>query len=701
MKPGKLIHSLRKGEKIALAFLLLLAAWSGFEVGQAFYLENSDAAPISGGTYTEGAVGKVGSINPLLAQQGSVTHDLVSLVFSGLTQYDPQTGQITPDLAEFQRSANGKEYTFTLRKDAFWHDGQPVTADDVVFTYNTLIKDPAFKGAVLTYNDYSGIRVTKVDDATVQFLLESPDSFFLVKTMVGLLPEHLLRGESPELLDTAPFNFSPIGSGPYRYVSQVPFADHTEYDLEAFDRYYQGKPGIESIAYKVFPGAEELAKNLGALDGLRNVPPELEKELEKKGALKVQSHHLPQYVALFINSESAFLKNSGVRLALQLGTDKQALAESIGESRTIDTPLLEINQESWRLQYNVQSANGALFDTEWKIPNKEALQDQLAAAQPEQAAPPSPTAQVTAITSPNGGKDTRITQPAVTLGGTAPAGTEALFIDDYRLQKFVPGERQWSYTAKAELGNLKEGKNVYTVYAQDAEGKKEALDAITITYSTQQGLSGEEKDLVEKGNLQAPELPVRVRGDGTPLVLNLITSEKPEAYAQVAGTLQQQWKKIGVGLAIEVLSPADFQERVSKRDYDLLIFGQSLGYNLDAYPYWHSSQAKAEGLNLSQFKSFVADSLLEKARLESDDSKRKQTLEELQETISNEVPAVFLYSPAYRFALSQNVKNPSIEKLATATDRLAHIEQWSARVNRHFKPGTGVLTFLRWAARQL
>ena len=160
--------------------------------------------------------------------------------------------------------------------------------------------------------------------------------------------------------------------------------------------------------------------------------------------------------------------------------------------------------------------------------------------------------------------------------------------------------------------------------------------------------------------------------------------------------IKTQWQKIGVEVNVEVLENTEFQKRLVKRDYDLLLFGQNLGYNPDTYPYWHSSQAKEEGLNLSQFKNFIADTLLEKARSERDDKERKETLKELQSLMSDQAPAVFLYSPTYYSAFSNKIQNVVLDNLASPTDRLASINQWSSKIDRHFKPGTTLFTFFTW-----
>lgn len=700
MKLRKLINRLTKWEKVTLTILILVLVFSAYRIGRAFYLEHSETQFVPGGVYVEGAVGELGILNPLFVQQGTVTHDIVELIFSGLTKFDTDSGEIVGDLANVKVDSSGKEYTFVLKDGATWHDGEPVTANDVLFTYNDVIKNPEFSGNILNYNDYTGIKVTKIDDRTVQFLLEKPDSFFLVKTMVGILPQHLLENEPVAYLDSSPFNYAPIGTGPYRYVSEVPFADNTEIGLEAYEDFYDGKPNIDSVLYKVFDSFDDLKKNLSKISAVRTVPNSEEDFFLKRDRFALERYQLPQYVAVFINSEAPKLKESGVRLALQLGTDKESLVQKINEVKIIDTPLLEIDQENWIHQYSVKKANGALYETQWQIPNKEEVipeEEQEDEEEPEQ----DPTVTVTNINSPNGGKNWTTTQDTITITGTAPANTKAIIINDYELQKFTPGDSGWSYVASTRFDNLKAGENIYEVYALDFNEEKTLLDAIKITFgsATSSSASEEEAAKLKEENEQASPLPTRVNDDGEPLVLNLITSERPEVYGQVAQIIAEQWKKIGVELDIEVLPNQQLQERLSNREYDLLIFGQNLGYNLDAYPYWHSSQAIEGGLNLSQFKNFVVDSLLEKARLESDENRQK-TLNDIQRIISQEVPAIFLYSPTYYTALSKNIKNAPFQHLATTTDRLNNIETWYAKADRRLRDDVNFFTFFPWLLKQ-
>ncbi len=697
----KKLGRLTQIEKIVVAFLAIIVVITGFQVGNAFYNEHSDIFPVKGGVYTEGVVGKVGLINPLYVHQGSLTHDLTQLVFSGLSKYDPKTRDVVGDLAEFTVSENGKEYTFTIKENAKWHDGVKVTSDDIIFTYDTVINHPAFNGLILNYNDYSGIKVAKIDERTVQFLLEEADSFFLVKTITGLLPEHVLGHLPVEVLDGAPFNQVPTGSGPYRFISMAPIDNYAEITLEAFEDHYNKEPNIPTIQIKVFSDYKELIKHVNDLDGIRNLPEEFTEKILNRGRLNLIRYHLPQYVAAFINTQSPILKNGDVRLALQLGTDKKSLIESLNQSKIIDTPLLEINQMDWVYQYSVKKANGALYETEWQLPeviedeevievdeNGEVIESEEIEAEPEY------------ITGPNGGVNWQTTDTKITLTGTTPPKTKMVVVNDYELQKYVPGDPGWSYMASFDFGNLKKGENTFDVYAINFTEEKELIDSITIVQGTENEFVEKELEKLAVENEAAVTVPIRTNAEGQALTLKLITPENPSDYAEVASILKEQWKKIGVNLEVATLDAEAFQEALFKRDYDLLIFGQNLGYNLDAYPYWHSSQAKEGGYNLSQFKNFIVDSLLDKVRTESSDEDRQKTLNDIQEIIRKEVPAVFLYSPTYYFALSDSIQNSYFENLATASDRFTCIADWYGRVNRQFNEGVTPFTFAGWMIKQ-
>lgn len=167
--------------------------------------------PTSSRHYIEGALGRAASISPLTART-QVDRDLVALVFAGLLRNGPN-GTLVPDLAEhWSVDDDGKTWTVRLRDDARWHDGEPVTANDVLFTIRAL-RDPAYSGPATT--SWSEVRVAVVDERTVTFTLDTPLGGFLQALTQPIAPAHLLEDVPIELLAEHPFGEDPIGAGPF------------------------------------------------------------------------------------------------------------------------------------------------------------------------------------------------------------------------------------------------------------------------------------------------------------------------------------------------------------------------------------------------------------------------------------------------------------------------------------------------------
>ena len=164
--------------------------------------------------YVEGALGAPVSVTPLTART-QVDRDLVALLFSGLLRNGPQ-GAVVPDLAEgWSVNAAGTTWTVDLREDARWHDGQPVTAEDVVFTIRAL-QDPAYSGPSST--SWSEVEVAASGPQRVTFTLETPLGGFLQALTQPLAPAHLLADIPIADLADDTFGRQPVGSGPFALV---------------------------------------------------------------------------------------------------------------------------------------------------------------------------------------------------------------------------------------------------------------------------------------------------------------------------------------------------------------------------------------------------------------------------------------------------------------------------------------------------
>ncbi len=328
----------------ALVALLLVGRW---------VWESSRILPERGGTHIEAVAGRPQYINPLLAQFNEIDRDLVSLIFAGLVKVGA-TGNIEPDLAErWETSPDGKTYTFFLRGDRKWHDGKPVTADDVICTLR-LLQDPNFPGLPDLAALWRGVVVSKLDERTVRFTLAEPYGPFLEQATLGIVPNHLL-GNIPaaQLLDQ-PFNGSPIGAGPFK-VTQ---ANAQQITLAPDPAYPGPKPYLETLTFRFYssPRAAITALAEGQATGARYVPTAEMAQISRNERSRLFSvPNAGRATVLFFNLRRPPFADADVRRALALAVDRDTLiAEALaGQGQPAYGP---INPLSWAYRQPQQTA---------------------------------------------------------------------------------------------------------------------------------------------------------------------------------------------------------------------------------------------------------------------------------------------------------------------------------------------------------
>lgn len=174
------------------------------------------------------------------------------------------------------------------------------------------------------------------------------------------------------------------------------------------------------------------------------------------------------------------------------------------------------------------------------------------------------------------------------------------------------------------------------------------------------------------------------KGDEEPttLKITLVTTEWPELQS-VAGILQKQWSKVGAKIEIKILNIAEIQqEYIRPREYQALLFGEVLGAEPDPFPFWHSSQKRDPGLNLSLYHNNDVDKLLVDARKTFDPEKRKEKYKEFQKLVIGDVSVVFLYNPYYLYPVSKKIKGIEIENVPVPSKRFSGIEKWYIKTKR-------------------
>lgn len=549
----KTFRSFSTKEEIISVILVIIIVISTYSF---FSSKNTAADPTETEeeVFVEGIAGKIKTLNPLFVEFNNAERDICSLIFSGLSKYDPVQKKVVEDIATHTLDFDKRIYTFMVKDSAYWHDGTKVTANDVYFTYHDIIQNPNFKNPILKSN-FHGIEIKKIDEKTVEFHLTEPNSFFFTNTVIGLLPEHIWKDVPVSELDKNELNLTPVGSGPYKVKEPYNLVeDHGEVALEAFENYYGEKPKIQNVVFYVFKTWEDLIENRNAVHGISKI--HVEKDLEKIVSEKyfnIYDYYLPQYTAMFINTDAPFLKDKKVRLGLLKSINKEELTRLLGSKRRIDTPLLELNQEEWLNKYSIEEAQGAFYDSGWRFDSDEE--------------------------------------------------------HEKRIRKNKDGK-----LFKLKLIALK----------PDPETSQALELQTTLDY------------------------------------------------------IKESLLKVGCDLQIKLIETSqELQEKIKNRDYDLLLYGQHLGYNLDTYAYWHSSQAAQSGLNLSNYRNLKADSLIEAIRQIFDNEKKQETLNRLGEIIEGDVPAIFLYTPVYHYAVNKRVENIQIGFPSFSSDRLSYLYKWS------------------------
>ncbi len=117
-------------------------------------------------------------------------------------------------------------------------------------------------------------------------------------------------------------------------------------------------------------------------------------------------------------------------------------------------------------------------------------------------------------------------------------------------------------------------------------------------------------------------------------------------------------------------------EVIKPRNYEALFYGLTVGADPDPYAFWHSSQAYEDGFNMANFKNSEVDQLLEDARLISNQDERKAKYVKFQEIITDEIPAIFMYSPIYTYIQKNKIKGFDVSNILFPSDRFSNIEEW-------------------------
>jgi peptide/nickel transport system substrate-binding protein len=329
-------------------------------------------APAPGGTYTEGVIGTFTNVNPLYATSAADAA-AARLVFSSLFKYD-QNNQLVGDLAKkLDVDERGNRFTVTLRDNLKWHDGQPLTAADVLYTYQ-LIQNPDAKSPL--FNSWKGITIEVPNERTIVFTLPNVLASFPTGLTNGIVPKHVLESTPPGQLRTARFNtVDPIGSGPFKWEA-LEVAGNTQEDREERiglvpnQLYYHGVPQIDHLILRTFRAEEQMLRSfrggeLTAMTGLTSVPDDL------KSSTTIE-HNIPltgEVMVFFKNTMEPF-NEPAVRKALVMAVDIASATKDLEYPVVLARSPLLASQLGYdkaltQLPHDKAMANKLLDDSGW------------------------------------------------------------------------------------------------------------------------------------------------------------------------------------------------------------------------------------------------------------------------------------------------------------------------------------------------
>lgn len=338
---------LSKKESIILKVCLVIIASGFLYLGFIFFKNNFQKIPVSGGTYIEGVVGYPKTINPLFASSRDVDNDLSRLIYSHLFSYN-SFGELSPDVVkDYKVSDDAKVYEINIRDDIKWHNNNGVlNSDDIIFTFN-LIQDERYGSPLRT--KFSDVKIEKISDYAVRFILSEPYAPFLEMLNFGIMPASIWQDVRPEAIALNDFNIKPIGSGPYKFKALLKSksGDLKEYQLEVNSAYYQSKPYIENLSFRFYSSHLEAITsfNENSLNALSVLPYSNRNDLNFKDSVKSQNLIKPQLIGLFFNLENDKFKELEARKALAKAIDRDELIKNVygGLYESASGPILKTN----------------------------------------------------------------------------------------------------------------------------------------------------------------------------------------------------------------------------------------------------------------------------------------------------------------------------------------------------------------------
>ena len=323
------------------AALLLAAAGAGCGGGSDADPGEVPTAPVDGGTVVIGIFSDFDGLNEFVSTDANATEAMEYLLYMSLLRWNADL-ELEGRLAEsWEFSEDRRVVTMKLREDVRWHDGVPTTADDVVFTFERF-RDPA-----LAYPDVGGLRrivsVEKAGPFTVRFTFDRAYADQLADLRRVILPRHLLEGIASADMESAGFNFAPVGNGPFRFVR---WRREQQIVFEANPDFADGRPHLDRIIFRVVPDqtAIETSFLAGQIDIVDRLRFEQVEPLRRNPRIRIFTREQRGYAYIGWNGAGALFGEAAVRRAMTFAINRQRIVDALvfGQGKVTAHPMMSL-----------------------------------------------------------------------------------------------------------------------------------------------------------------------------------------------------------------------------------------------------------------------------------------------------------------------------------------------------------------------
>ncbi|HEU0299387.1 MAG TPA: ABC transporter substrate-binding protein [Longimicrobium sp.] len=308
-----------------------LAACGGGDGGGGEQGKAGDAGgtPVQGGTAVIAMLADFQAFNPVTNTHLTSDDVIKHMLFTPLIQYDSAL-QPVPWLAE-RWELTDSAVTFHLRRDVTWHDGRPVTAEDVKFTFD-LAKDSST--ASLLGSAYMNMvrEATVVDPHTVRFAFTAPHAQALDGFWWAPLPRHLLQNVPPAELSRHAFNRQPVGSGPFKFVEWRPNQSVTFEANPQFPAALGGRPNLDRVVFRVVPEATTMVTELvnGTADMIGyTLLPDQAAQIRNQSGVELRHYPSREFTFFAWNHTRPLFADARVRRAMTLAINRQQIIDGL------------------------------------------------------------------------------------------------------------------------------------------------------------------------------------------------------------------------------------------------------------------------------------------------------------------------------------------------------------------------------------